>query len=444
MLRRDPLALFTELRCRGEEISSFRFGRHRFLLVHDPELALQALLADGNRYQRETAAFKRWTRNPRFLAPSGLFMPQAPPERHLRARKALSPVFRRARTDLRYERLRTLAERGVTELEPGRVEIVAPLRLLTLEMALAVMFGRELEFPPAELVPKIETLIEVGTPSSSSLREVLRLLRPPRLLRLARAQESLLALLTVAIEQVRAEGVDGDDILSLLVRVGKAEGLGERELTMEAFGHLFSLPDSTVYVLAWMLALLAGDADAQARLAAEADALAGFDGEAGPSHSEAPFTHAVLAETMRLYPSAWRLGRWALVDHELGGTQVRRGDHVWVSPYTLHRDPRFWPDPDAFRPARWLDGSSDSSARRAYIPFSAGTRRCLGEYVARRESVAATLALARRFGFTLPAPLPKPEPAGALRPHGRRLELELTLRTPAARALPQPAAAAGR
>jgi cytochrome P450 len=429
----DPLGFFTYLRNRDHErqVSSFRFGRHRFHLVHDPDLAHQVLLGNGRVYQREVAAFKRWTRDPRFLEPEGLFMPQADRDTHLRARKALSPAFRRARVNQRYDRLQAIAERTVERLQPGVVDVVGPLRVLTLEMALSITFERDLGRDPADVVPEIETLIEVlDAPLDSAMRERLRLLQLRRMLNLYRARESLFSLLAGVIARVRAEGAEGDDIISLLVRTAEREGLSDEHLVRESFGHLFSLPDSSVYVIAWILGLLAEAPMAQTRLAKEVDSLSDVCGESGPDRKEAPYTHAVVAEAMRLYPSGWRLGRWARVEHELGPVRVHVGDHVWVSPYTLQRDPRFWPQPDEFRPERWLDGSAHRAAGRAYIPFGGGPRKCLGEYVAWREVVAATIALSRRFRFRLPGGLPDADPSGALRPKGRRLQVELLVRHP--------------
>jgi cytochrome P450 len=91
----------------------------------------------------------------------------------------------------------------------------------------------------------------------------------------------------------------------------------------------------------------------------------------------------------------------------------------------MHRDPRYFDDPDAFRPERWLDGLENRLPAGAYFPFGDGPRRCIGQGFALLEAAIVIATLAQRFRFRLvPGLVVVPEPLVTLRPHqGIRMTL---------------------
>jgi cytochrome P450 len=107
----------------------------------------------------------------------------------------------------------------------------------------------------------------------------------------------------------------------------------------------------------------------------------------------------VFDETLRLYPSAWILGRRALGDDHVGGVDIPAGAAVTISPFLLHRHPKFWDDAEAFRPHRFLPGGARPAHRYAYIPFGAGHRYCIGATYAHDEAAMILDELGRRFTF---------------------------------------------
>ena len=137
------------------------------------------------------------------------------------------------------------------------------------------------------------------------------------------------------------------------------------------------------------------------------------------------YTRAVLAESMRLYPPAWVVGRKALRDVELGGYPVPGGAIVAASQYVMHRDPRWFPEPERFDPGRWL-GEDLDRPRFCYYPFGAGTRFCVGERFAWMEGMLLIASLARRRRFRLvPGQRVEPLPRITLRPaDGIRMTVE--------------------
>jgi cytochrome P450 len=125
----------------------------------------------------------------------------------------------------------------------------------------------------------------------------------------------------------------------------------------------------------------------------------------------------VLAEAMRLYPPAWILGRRALEEYEVGGYKIPRGALVILSPYVMHRDPRFYPEPERFDPERWTPEAKAARPQFAYFPFGGGPRRCIGEGFAWMEGVLVVATLAQRWRLRLaPGQRIEPQTGVTLRP----------------------------
>jgi len=132
-----------------------------------------------------------------------------------------------------------------------------------------------------------------------------------------------------------------------------------------------------------------------------------------------PFTEAVVREALRLYPPAWAIGREAIRPFTLGGYRVGKGTQLVVSQWVVHRDPRWWDDPEAFRPERWANDLARRLPRGVYIPFGDGPRVCIGNHFAMMEAVLVLATLARHHRIE-PAPgeVLGLSPSITLRPRG--------------------------
>jgi hypothetical protein len=155
--------------------------------------------------------------------------------------------------------------------------------------------------------------------------------------------------------------------------------------------------------LSFIATLLATDPGLQDRIAAEVEQVAA-GGTLRFEHIGAmQVTESVVKEALRLYPPIFALpGHVVKTSVKVGKYDFQPGQRLVVCPYTTQRDPRWFPDPDGFRPDRWLDGSTKDIPRYAWMPFGRGPRLCYGQPFAMAEMVLALAVMVRRFSFSLP------------------------------------------
>jgi cytochrome P450 len=134
----------------------------------------------------------------------------------------------------------------------------------------------------------------------------------------------------------------------------------------------------------------------------------------------------IVTESMRLYPPAWIIGRRAIADQPIDGYVIPGGGIVVMSPYIVHRDPRFYDRPDQFRPERWTPEFKAALPPFAYFPFGGGARRCIGESFAWMELVLVLATIAQRWRLALvPGQQVEPQPVITLRiKNGLRMRTE--------------------
>ena len=173
------------------------------------------------------------------------------------------------------------------------------------------------------------------------------------------------------------------------------------QLNNELKNFIFS--GSTVTnLLVWCLYALATEEAAAAKVHGEVTA---YKGQSMDKQALASFTYTrcFIKEVMRLYPPVWLMSRRCTQEHAVEGHQFYPGDVVWVSPWTLHRNPCYWRDANSFQPQRFCEADSDNTA---YIPFSTGPRMCLGRHFGMNEAMMTVATLASRYRFNLVEPKP--------------------------------------
>ncbi|MDP2009030.1 MAG: cytochrome P450 [Phenylobacterium sp.] len=188
----------------------------------------------------------------------------------------------------------------------------------------------------------------------------------------------------------------------------------DNAVTFLGAGH-----ETTANALTWALYLLSRDRQAQEWAGEEARAAWDAGGTPEEVLTRLPYLKMVWEETLRLYPPAVRIDREALVDDELCGHRVRKGDQISIWPWIVHRHRRLWNDPDAFNPENFHPEAKAAHHRFQYIPFGAGPRVCIGAAFAQAEGLLVLSHWLARFRFR-PVAGHTVEPTGdiAIRPKG--------------------------
>ncbi len=212
---------------------------------------------------------------------------------------------------------------------------------------------------------------------------------------------------------------DAQDMLGLLlsVRTEDGEPLPLRRVRDEAATFLLAGHETTANALSWMWYLLALNPDARARMLAEVDDVLGDGRPAFADVARLSWTTACFQEAMRMFSPAWVVPRKCVQDDVIDGHRIPKAATVLIPIDSLHHDPRFWPDPEAFDPSRFMPENIRSHHRSAYLPFGGGRRICIGSSFALIEATLITAMMSRHFVYDLvPGHPVEPEATLTLRP----------------------------
>lgn len=159
--------------------------------------------------------------------------------------------------------------------------------------------------------------------------------------------------------------------------------------------------DTVADTLSWAWYLLSQHPAVEAKLLAEIEATLGGRAPAASDLPRLPYTSMVVSEVLRLYPPASVLIREAIADFDIGTYRVAKGTQIVVSPWVMHRDVRYFADPEVFNPDRWADGLARRIPRYTYFPFGGGPRLCIGRSFATMEVVLVLASVAQHFQLEL-------------------------------------------
>ncbi|MCA0377449.1 MAG: cytochrome P450 [Gemmatimonadetes bacterium] len=410
----DRLDFMAPLPARYGDVVSWRLGRQRVVLLAHPD-DIRDVLVTHQRSFTKGRALQRARR----LIGDGLLTSEG--EVHLRQRRLVQPAFHRARV-ARYAE--TMVRATVAHQEGWRhgaaVDINAEMMRLTMAIVAETLFGADVGDEAERVTRALHDVFASFDLGLSPLAPLLDRLPTSRQRRFQRARRVLDEIVYGMIHARRRAGRDTGDLLSMLLAAqdteGDGRGMSDQQLRDELLTLFIAGHETTANALSWTWWLLDRHPEVRARLDEELDTVLADRDPTADDVGQLPFTRAVIAESMRLRPPAYIVGRRAIAPYRVRDWELPAGTLVVVSQYITHRDPRWWPEPERFDPARWL--APDDRPRFAYFPFGGGTRVCVGEAFAWTEAVLLLATLARRWRVEVAHPDPRPEPIITLRPRG--------------------------
>jgi len=389
--RRDPLGLLERLASYGDVVR-LRVPRGDAYLLNHPDLVRDVLVTDHRSFHKGPTI-----QAAKILLGESLLTSEG--EHHHRQRRLIQPMFHHERIATYGETMVRLAERSSERWSDGEeLDVHAEMGALTLAIVGETLFGADVDEARSAIVRRALTdTLGMFDRAYSPLFRLLVRLPSPTMRRYHRLEAELDGVIAGMIAERRSSGATGEDLLSLLLRASEGGvGMSDRQVRDEALTLFLAGHETTANALTWTWWFLSQHPDAEERLHAELDDVLADRAPSIEDLSRLPFTEAVLFESIRLRPPAWAIGRTAVAEHRAGEYLVPAGSTVVVSPWLLHRDPRWWPEPQAFRPDRWLS-DDPKRPRSAFMPFGAGPRMCIGEPFARLEGVLLLASIARRW-----------------------------------------------
>ena len=422
-IRRDPLEGLRRMVREYGDVVHFRvMGQDRILLNH-PDFINQVLVMQHGKFHKSELTRRITAR----MLGQGLLISEG--EFWRRQRRLVQPAFHRIRMNEYAATMREWTQAHIREWRDGDERNVAQeMMALTLAIAVRTLFGTTLPGEARQVGQAMTFLMRYSLRRQRQPFRIPEKWPTPKNRRANRELEFIDSIVYRIISERRASNSNHHtDLLALLMAAMDEDGtqMTPQQLHDEAMTLFIAGHETTSQMLSWTWFALSGNPAAEARLHEELSSVLGGRPPEAADFPRLPYLQAVMNEVLRLYPPAYILARETVEPCQIGGYELRPGSTVILSQWIMHRDPRYFDEPDTFRPERWLDGLADRLPAGAYFPFGDGPRRCIGQGFALLEAAIVTATLAQRFAFRLvPGHPVVAEPLVTLRPHqGIRMTL---------------------
>jgi cytochrome P450 len=409
----DPLGTMRRWRDDYGDLVPIRFGPFRAHMAFGPAEVEELFIDRAGDYRKSIGT--------RILIPLlGHGLLTAEGEEWRRHRRLAAPAFHREQIATYADTMTRYAADAADDIRDHEVvDVQRLMTALTLRIVARVLFDADVGGRVKEVARLGGEIQDYYFDRFASLRFLVPTWLPtPGNRRLRRAVRELDEIVYGIIRERRgAAGRDRADLLWMLLAARDGDApLSDRQVRDEVMTLMLAGHETTALALTWAFVLLDRSPAVRERLEAE---LAEVLGGRLPTVADIPglpYTTAVVNEVLRLYPPAYVTGREALRETRLGGVRLPKRHVVLTSMVVIHRDPRFFPEPDSFRPERWLDGLEKRLPRGAYIPFGLGGRKCIGASFAMLEATLLLATIAPRWRFGLEISEIGVQPAVTLRP----------------------------
>ena len=421
----DALGFLSRAAKTHGDIVCFKLGPFRAYLLNHPDLIQEVLAGQPQNFHKEVAL-----KVTRTMLGDGLLTSEG--EHHKRQRRLIQPAFHRQRI-ASYASI--MVEKALAYSGQWKDGMTLDLNEEMMHIALSIvgksLFGTDLEQSAQEIDRALgEALTVFKDWIYRPFPTLWQWLPLPKTLRVRRARRILDRTVFRLIAEHRKSGVDSGDLLSMMLEAVDTEGGGggmtDEQVRDEAATLLLAGHETVGNALTWTFYLLGQNLEAEQKLHEELDSVLSGRPPRYEDYPNLRYTEKVFSESMRLLPPAWALGYQPIMDVKIGGYDIPKNSIVNMSQYIMHRDPRYWGDPEKFDPERFTPEAKASRPRFAYFPFGGGPRQCIGESFAWMEGVLVLATLAQRWQARLvPGHRVELFPSITLRPrYGMKMTLE--------------------
>ena len=395
------------------DVVHFRLLNRDVYQFNHPDHIHQILVKDAALFHK-SPMFKRVTQD---IIGNGLLTSDG--DFHRRQRRLMQPAFHPRRIATYADVMVDYTGRMLDDWQNGAVyDLHEAMMKLTMQIVAKTLFDADV----SKEADAIGQAITIGVETAGE--RITRAFQLPDWLPTAgnrqrrRSAQLLEETIMGMIDERRASGEDKGDLLSMLLLAQDEDDgrmMTDQQVRDEATTLFIAGHETTANALSWILYLLAQHPEVEAKLLDELETLlAGRPPTVDDLH-RLRYTEMIVKESMRLYPPAWIISRFATEDVEVGDYTLKAGSIVLISQYVMHRHPDHWAEPECFIPERFEDESRIH--KYVYFPFGGGPRICIGNHFALMEATLVLATLMQRIQFALePGQQIKPLPLITLRP----------------------------
>ncbi len=427
-----PILLFEYLHRTFGNIACYKLFGTPIVFVNDPEYIREILVNQAPAFVKE-----RTVRRMKVLLGEGLITSDDPI--HIRQRRIAAPAFHRQRIAAYGDQIVACAaaqsEKWRNRADPNApIDIAAASMELSLEIVARTLFDTEVTEDIRRINDEVNTIMDLYNFIVAFPRiELFMHLPIPGIMKFRKSKARLDAVVDRLIREHKAATAAGKpdpgDLLSMLLSSrdeqadaqGNFTGMSDDQVRDEVLTIFLAGYETVANGLTWTWYLLSQNPEVEAKLHAELDAVLGTGAARRQAtladYPNLKYTEQVFAESMRLYPPAWAMGRMSTKPVKLGEYLIPPGAHFFFSQYMMGRSEEYFPDPLKFDPDRFTAENKSRRPKYTYFPFGGGSRQCIGESFAWMEGVfsIATLAQHWRLSYAGTAP-PEVQAKITLRP----------------------------
>lgn len=427
IIRRDILRGLERMAQEGGDVVNYQVGPWDYWFFVHPDAVRDVLVARDTQMIKGPAL-----RRTEDTLGKGLLTSEG--ELHKKQRRLIQPDLHPQRVATYADSMTRFAAETAKSWHEGQViDLHAEMMQLTLRIVAKTLFDADMGEEVHAIGHAMDISVGMFTRAMTPWGPLLDKLPLPSNFRFKRAWRKLTDTIDRFIRDHRAKGATSDDLLARLLHAtdveGDGTGMNDRQLRDEAITLFTAGHETTANALTFTLYLVSQHPEVRRQLDAELESVLAGRSARFEDVENLPYTRAVLAEGMRLYPPAWALARESVEPCVIAGVDVPKGAVVLVSQWITHRDPRWWSDPDRFDPSRFDPSTRSTRPRWSYFPFGGGSRQCVGESFAWMEAILVLATLLQNWEMEyLDTEPPKLKALITLRP-ARPVRIRLRRRT---------------
>ncbi len=403
-----PIEFFRSAAEKYGDIFTFRVGTQRAYFIKSPAYIKEVLKTKQSSFVKED-----FLKRGKIILGEGLVTSDG--DIHRRQRRLVQPAFHNDRISACASTMVDFAQLTAAKWEDNtEVEMTQEMLHLTLRIVAKTLFNADVEKDARDFGEVLSSFLELFNLLIFPFEEDGD--RPPDTTAKAitHAREKIDEIIYRLMDERRKSGEDAGDLLSVLMKSTSSEDGGQRmsdqQLRDEMVTIFLAGHETIANAMTWTWYLLSQNPEVEQKFHEELDSV--FTGNRTPTIEDIPaleFTRNVFAESMRLFPPVWALGRKATEDCVIGERPIPKDSIILMSQYVTHRDPEYFDEPEKFKPERWTLEMQESLPDFAYFPFGGGARRCIGEQFSWTEGILLLATFGREWRFRMDSAR-EPEP----------------------------------